>query len=89
MNDDENAGGEIYEIPPEKPMAGLKTPETLSEARELLATLTAQFLAGAIKETTLRAATYSINGLTKVLQAEKTAELERRVHALEKLRAAK
>jgi hypothetical protein len=82
-------GMETYGNAPETALSGLKTPGTLTEARVLLATLTTGFLAGSVKESTLRACTYSLNGLIKALHLEKAAELERRVNALEKLRTAK
>jgi len=66
-----------------------KAPENLSEARELLADLTKKYLNGEIREVVLRACTYSLNALVKALHAEKAGEVDRRLTALEKLRAAK
>jgi hypothetical protein len=93
MEKEDRAMGGFYPTRPEDaektaPMV-VKTPETLSEARALLASLTVQYLAGAVSVGTLRVSAYAINSLVKAMAAEKAQELERRVHALEKLRAAK
>jgi glycerol kinase len=78
-----------FKSTPETALSGLRMPSNLTEARELLANLTVQYLAGAISQGTLRVSAYAINSLVKAMAAEKAQELERRVHALEKLRAAK
>lgn len=64
-------------------------PENITDARKMLAELTKKYLAGEISANMYRAACYGTNSLTKCMTAEKAAELERRVIALEKLRAGK
>ena len=59
---------------------------TIEEARQSLSELTLSYLNGEVSEHELRAATYAINGLTKLLVHEKLARYDARLAALEKAR---
>ena len=67
----------------------LNAPENLTDTRKMLANLTQKYLNGEIAEAQLRAATYAINGLGKLMLHEKSVELERRLAVLEKARMTK
>ena len=75
---------ETFETGSRTKIPGLKSPESVAEARTLLGDLTVRYLAGELSEHQLRTATYAVNGMVKALVHEKAAELERRIVALER-----
>jgi len=56
----------------------------LETTRKDLSAMTIAFINGEISEATLRAATYAINSLTKLMHASKILDVEKRLAALEK-----